>query len=63
MWNSQFNKLKPGTKNGTAVTLNLSSSIVGDSNDETNFLYKSLSTDTQVLKIRKAFANGSSAYI
>ena len=31
--NSQLNKLKCAIKNGTEVTLNLSSNIVGDSND------------------------------
>ena len=36
-FNSQVNKLKPGTENGTEVTLNLSSNVVSDSNDETNF--------------------------
>ena len=36
---------------------------MGNSNDETNFLYKLFLTDTQVSKIRKAFANGSSANI
>ena len=61
--NSQLNKLKSTIKNGTEVTLNLSSNFIGSSNDETNFLNKLLVTDTQVLKICKAFANGSSAYI
>ena len=37
--------------------------FIGNSNDETNFLYELLWTDTQVLKIRKALANGSSANI
>ena len=37
--NSQLNKLKFGTKNGTEVTLKLSSNVVGDSNDENNFLH------------------------
>ena len=37
--------------------------MIGGSNDATNFLHKLLLTDTQVLKIRKAFANGSSANI
>ena len=37
--------------------------MVGDSNDETNFSHKSLLTHTQVSKIRKVFANGSSANI
>ena len=31
--NSQFNKVKPGIKNGTEVTLNLSSNLIGSSND------------------------------
>ena len=38
--NSQLNKLKSGIKNITQVTLNLSSNVVGDSNDETNFSHK-----------------------
>ena len=37
--------------------------MIGGSNDATNFLHELLLTDTQVLKIRKAFANGSSANI
>ena len=37
--NSQLNKLKFGTKNGTEVTSKLSSNVVGDSNDENNFLH------------------------
>ena len=35
--------------------------MIGDSNDGTNFWHKLLFTDTQVSKIRKAPANGSSA--
>ena len=37
--------------------------MIGHSNDQTNFPYKLLLTDTQVSKIRKAFANGLSANI
>ena len=33
----------------------------GNSNDESNFRYKLLLTNTQVSKLDKAFANGSSA--
>ena len=44
--NSQLNKLKSGTKNGTEVTLNLSSNLIGNFNDETNFLHKIMLTDT-----------------
>ena len=42
MSNSQLNILKSGIKNGTEVTIKLSSSAVGDSNDETNFPHKML---------------------
>ena len=55
--NSQFNKLKSAIKNGAEVTLNLSSNLIEISNDEINFPHKSLLTDKQVLKLRKAFAN------
>ena len=34
---SQLNKLKSGIKDGNEVTLKLSSTVVGDSNDENNF--------------------------
>ena len=58
--NSQFNKLKSVIKDDTEVTLKLSSNAVGDSNDENNFPHKLLLTNSQVSKLRKAFANGSS---
>ena len=61
--NSQLNRLKSGIKNGTEATLNLSSNLIGNYNGETNFPLKLLLTNTQVWKIRKAFANGSSAII
>ena len=38
------------------VKLDLLSNLIGNSNDKTNLRHKSLLTDTQVLKIRKAFA-------
>ena len=44
--NSQLNKLKSGIKNGTEVTLKLSSNVVGESNDENKFLHKFLVTNT-----------------
>ena len=44
--NSQLNKLKPTAKNGTEVTLNLSSNLIGSSNDETNFSHKLILIDT-----------------
>ena len=37
LFNSQLNKLKSGIKNGTEVTLNLPSNLIGNSNDEANF--------------------------
>ena len=58
-----YNKLKPGIKNGTEVTLKLTSNVVGDFNDENNFPHKSLLIKTQVLRLLKAFANSSSANI
>ena len=53
--NSQPNKLKSAIKNGIEVTLNLSSNIIGDSNDENNFPHKLLLANTQVSRLRKAF--------
>ena len=55
--NSQLNKLKSAIKDRTEITLNLSSNIVRDSNDENNFPHKLLLTNTQVWKLRKAFSN------
>ena len=61
--NSQFNKLKSAIRNRTDTTLNLSSNLIRNSNDKTNFPHELLLTDTEVSKIlRRAFANGSSAY-
>ena len=37
--------------------------MVGDSNDETNFPYKLLLTNTQISRLYKAFANNSPANI
>ena len=61
--NSQLNKLKSAIKNGTRVTLDLSSNIIGDSNDENNFPHKLFLSNTQVSRLRKAFANNSSANV
>ena len=60
---SQLNKLKSIIKSDNEETLNLSSNVVGESNNETNFPHKLLSTDTQVWRLYKAFANGLSANI
>ena len=59
--NSQLIKLKSAIKNETEVVLRISSNMVGD--DETNFPYKLLLTNTQVTNLRKAFANHSSTDI
>ena len=61
--NSQLNRLKLGIKNGSEVTSNLSSNVIGDSNYETKFPHKLLLTDKQVFLLRIAFANGLSANI
>ena len=63
MSNLQFNKLKPGKKSSTEVTLKLSSNVIGNSNDENKLPHKLLSTNTQVSKLCEAFENNSSANI
>ena len=55
--NSQLNKLKSAIKNETEVVLRLSSNMIGDSNDKTNFSHELLLIDRQVANLRKAFAN------
>ena len=47
-------------KNGAYVTLKLSSNVVGDFNDETNFPHKLLLSNTQVFRLRKASTKDSS---
>ena len=61
--NSQLNKLKSSIKNETDVVLRISSDMVGNSNDNTNFPHELLLTNRQVVNIRKAFANHSSTDI
>ena len=58
--NLQITKLKSRIKNGTKVTLNLLSNVIGDSNNDTNFPHKLLLTDTQVSRLGKGFANDAS---
>ena len=55
--NSQLSKLKSAIKNENDVVLRLSSNMVGNSNDNTNFPHELLLTNRQVENIRKAFAN------
>ena len=59
--NSELKKLKSWIKSGTEVTLNLSSKLIGNSNNETNFPHNLLLTDMEVSRICKVFANASSA--
>ena len=55
--NSQLSKLKSAIKNENDVVLRISSNMVGDSNDNTNFPHELLLTNRQVENIHKAFAN------
>ena len=61
--NSQLNKLKSVTKNESEVVLRLSSNMIDNSDDETNFPHKLLLTNRQVANLRKAFKNYLSADI
>ena len=61
--NSQLNKLKSAIKNETEVVLRLSSNMIGNSDDETNFPHELLLTNRQVANLCKAFANNSSTDI
>ena len=45
---SKLNKLKSAIKYEIEVTLNLSTDLIGNSNDEANFLCKLLLTDKQI---------------
>ena len=53
--NSQPSHLKSEIEKGTELTLNLSSNVIGNSTDETNFPHRILLTDTQVPRIWKGF--------
>ena len=61
--NSQLYKLKSTIKNNTEVVLRLSSNMIDNFNDETNFPHKLLLTNAQIANLRKAFANNSSVNI
>ena len=60
---SQLNKLKSAIENETDVVLRLSLNMIGNLDDESNFLHKLLLTNRQVTTLRKAFANHKSADI
>ena len=53
--NSQLNKLKSGIKFDTEINLNLSSNLIGNSNNATDFLHKLLLIDIQDSGHRKPF--------
>ena len=61
--NSQLNKLKSAIKIETEVVLRLSSNMIGNSDDETNFSHKLLLTNRQVANLRKSFASNLSTDI
>ena len=61
---TQYNTLNVKTCNkkwNWSNFLNFLSHLIGNFSYETNFPHKLLLTDTQVPKIRKALANGSSS--
>ena len=58
--NSQLNKLKSAIKNESDVVLRLSSNVIGNSSDNTNFPHELFLTNRQVANICKAFANNLS---
>ena len=58
--NSQLNKLISAIKNETDVVLRLSSNMIGNLDDKTNFLHKLFLTNRQVANLRKAFVKQTS---
>ena len=52
--NSQLNKLKSAIQNETDVILRLSSNMIDNSDDETNFPHKFLLTNRQVANLCKS---------
>ena len=61
--NSQLSKVKSAIKNETDVVLRLSSNMIGNSDDNTNFPHKLLLTYRQVSSLCKAFAKNTSTDI
>ena len=58
--NSQLNKLKSAIQNETDAALKLSSNLIGNSDDETNFPHKLFLTNRQLASLHKAFAKHTS---
>ena len=61
--NSQLNKFNSPVKKETDAALRLSSNMIGNPDDETNFPHKLLLTNRQIANLRKAFANHTSTDI
>ena len=61
--NSQLNKLKSAIQNETDVILRLSSNMINNSDDETNFSDKLLLTNRKVTNLCRAFAKHTSTDI
>ena len=61
--NSQLDKLKSAIKNEIDAVLRLSSNMIDNSDDETNFPHKLLLTNRQVANLCRAFANHTSSDI
>ena len=55
--NLQLNKLKSTIKNKSEVVLRLSSNMIGNFKNKTNFLHELLLTNRQVSNLRKVFKN------
>ena len=61
--NSQLSKLKSAIRNENDVALRISSNMVGNSGDNTNFPHELSLTNRQIENIHKAFANNLSTEI
>ena len=61
--NLQLNKLKSAIKYKTEIFLILSTNMIGNYDDKTNFHHKLLLTDRQVANLREVFADNSSTNI
>ena len=61
--NSKFNKLKSARRNETDVVLRLSSNMIDNSDDITNFPRELLLTNREVANLRKTFAKNTSTDI
>ena len=59
--NSQLNTSKSAVKNEIDVVLRLSSNMIGNSDDKSNFPHELFLTNRQVASLCKAFANNLSA--